>query len=485
MHGNVSAGTPAGDIEDVYPLSPLQQGLLFHTLLDPESGMYFEQLQWELRGALDAELLQRAWQEALDRHAVLRTSIVSDEGEPLHVIRQGITLPFATDDLRGETPREQEQWLADLLAADRARGFDPQTAPLMRLHLVRTGNETHVLVWSFHHLLLDGWSSATLLGEIFSRYGELKSGATDVKPLVSRPYREYVAWLRGRDLAAAEEYWRGALAGFDTATPLGLDRPERGEDVAEGRAGHRLPIPQEVAERLAALPQSHRLTANTVAQAAWALLLTRISGEHDVVFGATVSGRPAELPGVENMVGLFINTLPVRVRIDEDERVRDLLARLQREQAAARDFEHTSLDAIRGWADVPSGEPLFESLFAYENYPLGAAPDNEESIGLEFVSKGAQAHTNYPLTAAIVPGQDLTLDLFYDRRSFEPEVIARLAEAYVRLLGQLVDVPDTTVSDLSVLSEGERGRLVVGWNETGVVVRSGLVHEWVLGQSGG
>ncbi|WP_432079901.1 condensation domain-containing protein, partial [Streptomyces sp. YPW6] len=234
---------------------------------------------------------------------------------------------------------------------------------------------------------------------------------------------------------------------------------------------------------LSVLARSRRVTVNAVVQAVWALLLARVSGERDVVFGTTVSGRPADLAGVEGMVGLFINTLPVRVRVGDGSAF-GLVERVHRDQAELRRFDYAPLADVQRWSDVAAGEPLFESLFVFENYPLGQSGAGS-SGGVRVVPAGVREHTNYPLTAVVMPGERMALQLLFDPRRFDAGAVEWLAGAYERLLEQLVAAPDVPVDELSVLSEAERERLVVGWNDTVAEVRPGLVHEWVSGQPGG
>ncbi|HEY4592040.1 MAG TPA: condensation domain-containing protein, partial [Thermoanaerobaculia bacterium] len=326
-------------VEDLYPLAPMQEGLLFHGLYaGAGADLYFEQLTAELEGDLDETAFAAAWRRVVERHTALRTGFLSHGVErPLQLVRRAAEVPWASEDWRGLAPPEVEARWGELLAADRARGFDLSRPPLLRLALARTGERTRRLVWSSHHILLDGWCFPLLLNEVFTLYG---SAAAALPP--ARPYRDYVAWLRGRDEAEALGRWRRRLEGFTAPTPVPFDLPG-----ALGRAqGGR---PEDYFEREAALParlleglaQRLRVTLNTVVQGAWALLLSRYAQESDVVFGAVVSGRPAELPGVESMVGLFINTVPVRVEVPEDEPASAWLPRLQADQLELRQHEWT------------------------------------------------------------------------------------------------------------------------------------------------
>ena len=298
--------------QDVYPLTPLQQGMLFHTLYDPGSTVYFEQLTMVLRGELDTDVLAEAWRQLSARHEVLRGAVVW-EGlpQPLLVIGREVEPPLHTQDW------SDLGHLDDFLGEDRASGFDLTEAPLARLEVITTGAES-VLVWSFHHLLLDGWSMPLVLGELFSRYQALLKGES-LEAGAAPSYRDYVAWLHGRDRNADERYWRERLAGWAAPTPI----PGDGDTGREGQGHHHAALDPDTTAALESLARRSRITLNTVMQGAWALLLSRYSGEDDVVFGATVSGRPAELPGVGEMIGLFINTVPVRVGVDGSRSVRE------------------------------------------------------------------------------------------------------------------------------------------------------------------
>ncbi|MCP4662962.1 MAG: amino acid adenylation domain-containing protein, partial [bacterium] len=312
----------AGDrgIEDVYPLSPTQQAMLFRTLTEPESAVYFEQSSWSLTGALEVPAFRRAWERVVERHPVLRTAFVWERLErPLQIVHRQAAIPWEVDDWRRLAAGEQETRLAALLEADRRRGFEPTQAPLMRLALLRLGDDRYRFLWSAHHLLLDGWSTPLVLDEVFTFYDAFRRG-DELERRRPRPYRDYIAWLEEQDPAAAESFWRRALAGFTRPTPLVMERPRNAsDDGAACQDELRRWLPARATAALDGFARRQRLTLNTLVQAAWALLLGRYGGEDDVVFGATVAGRPASLAGSESMVGLFINALPVRVRTAPDD----------------------------------------------------------------------------------------------------------------------------------------------------------------------
>ncbi|MEE9492224.1 MAG: condensation domain-containing protein, partial [Gammaproteobacteria bacterium] len=369
------------NIEAIYPLSPLQQGLLFHSTLDPKSGAYIEQLECVLSGNPDISNFHQAWQQTVDQHPVLRTGFFTKTAEkPVQIVSRQVNLPIDIQDWCNLSIEEQNQQWKKLLAEDRRRGFKLSTPPLMRQSLVRLAEDSYRFLWSHHHILLDGWSLALVLKEVLSRYESLCNGR-DLHVQPPRSYRDYIAWLQHQDINAAEQYWREQLAGFTAPTPLTVDRDLSNQP--SGYAEETLQLSTENTTALQTLAKQQQLTLNTLVQGAWALLLSKYSGEQDIVFGVTTAGRPTELIGVESMVGLFINTLPVRVKSAPDIRLPDWLKNLQTQNANLRQYDYTPLVEVQRWSDVPGGTPLFESIFAFENYPLDSALREQNSGSIE------------------------------------------------------------------------------------------------------
>src|ERR687896_1943717 len=422
------------NIESIYPLSPMQQGMLFHTLYAPESGVYCEQTSCSLNGNLNVSAFKQAWQQVVQRYPVLRTLFVwRHRKKPLQVVRARVTLPWVEEDWRGWSPLEQHGRLEAFLEADRARGFDLGQAPLMRCALLREAEDAYRFVWGSHHLLMDGWSLSLVLKEVLTFY-EAYCRGRELRLESPRPYRDYIAWLQQQDLAQAEGFWREALRGITAPTPLGVDQGVEGRERAPRYAEQGLELSAVVMGGLRALAREQHLTLNTLVQGAWALLLSRYSGEEEVVFGATVSGRPAELGGVEAMVGLFINTLPVRVRVPREVSLLSWLQQLQEQQVEREQYAYSPLVAIQGWSEVPRGVSLFESILVFENYPVGE-PLTEQRDGVEIREVQTVERTNYLLTVtATVTRSELSLEVSYDCDRFEADTISRLLEHFQTLL---------------------------------------------------
>ena len=333
----------------------------------------------------------------------------------------------------------------------------------MRLALFRIEDDAWQLVWTYHHLLIDGWCLPIVLKELLALYEGNVAGRPVVLP-GPPPFRDYIAWLEARDQGLAEAYWRKTLKGIRAATPLGVDRA--GDDLAESSEPYdeqEARLPEESTSALVALGRRHGLTLNTLVQGAWALLLGRYSGRDDVVFGATVSGRSAPVDGVESMVGLLINTLPVRVSIDGRVRVLPWLSRLQERFTAMREHEAAPLVMVQGWSEVPRGRPLFESLLVFENYPVDASL-GDRAGGLGFGSVRVLERTNFPLTLMVFPGASLLLRATYDSRRFDALAIDRLLGHLTCVLAGIAADPDRGLDALPLASTDDVRQVLDQWN---------------------
>jgi amino acid adenylation domain-containing protein len=454
------------NIDSIYPLSPVQLGMLFHTLLAPKSGVYFNQALYTLTGCLQKLAMQRAWQQVVDRHHALRALFVWQAREkPLQVVRRRVTLPWEELDWRGLSADEQNAKLAAFLQSDRQRGFDLAQAPLMRLALIRLGENHHELIWSNHHLLIDGWSSFLILKDVMTVYQAICDGR-DCRLEPVRPYRDYINWLHGQDLLKAERFWREELKGFAAPTPLLGSPGAEGHEVQDHEFTEQLgSTPPSLTAALQSFARQNGLTLSTIVQGAWAILLSRYSGETDVVFGSTVSGRSAELVGIESMVGLFINSLPVRAQFPPQVTTLTWLKDFQDKLVEARQYEHSPLVDVQGWGEVRRGYPLFQSLVAFENYPVDASVWGQNG-NLQISNMRVVVPTNYPLAIAVAPRKELSIRVSYDSRRFDGATISRMLGHFNTLLEAIVENPSWRPAELPMLTEAERQQVLYEWNAT-------------------
>ncbi|MFI7465078.1 amino acid adenylation domain-containing protein [Nonomuraea sp. NPDC049646] len=460
------------DVADVYPLTPGQAGMLYECLAAGDD-LYVAQFGMLLDGVGDPGRLARAWQSVVDRTPVLRTSLAWDGlDHPVQIVHERARLPVVRHDWRRLPEDERRAALAALLAADRAAGLDLTAAPPSRLAVIRLDDDTVRVVWTLHHILLDGWSVHRLLRDVLAAYAHLSGEGDGGAPEPRRPFRDYVEWLAGRDLGADETYWRQALAGLTAPTPLPYDRPPGREHRPKAAGRVRAALPPGLTRRLADRAAAAGLTLNTMVQGAWSVLLSRHSGEPRVCFGATVSGRPEDLDGAESMIGIFIQTLPVHVHVDGARPLLPWLRELQESQAGAREHEAASLTRIRAWSDVPPGTALFDSIVVFENYPIDyAAP------GPRLREVDAAEANGYPLGLVVYPGEELSFVLLHDEELFDAATMRRLGEGLSALLGQLAADPGGTVGSLSAVSARERRLTLTEWNDTARAYPRRTVHE--------
>ncbi|WP_158271784.1 non-ribosomal peptide synthetase [Methylosinus sporium] len=459
-------GVARSQIEDVYPLTPLQEGLLFHTLSLPNSGVYVMQHRYWIEGEIDVDVFRRAWQAVADAHPIFRTSFAWENlSSSQQLVHRRIELPFDFFDWRELNEAEQESRLNALLAEERSRGFDLGRAPLVRIRLFRLETRRYLLVRSHHHILFDAWCTSLILKELQSNYEALVARRA-LPERAHRGFRDYIAWLRRRDAGAAEPFWRDYLRGFDEPTPFfasrssgdgGLDGAEI-EDVV-------LHLSADDTAKLKQLSQRFRVTPNTFAQAALALLLAQYASRAEVVFGVTVSGRPADLPQVESILGLFINGLPLRVAVDMKQSLSSFLKEVLERNYAIRDYEYVSLTQVQEWSEIPRGTELFQYLLTFENAPVD--PDLLESRGSwRFTDCWHRTHTNYPITFVVIPGPRLHLQITYARDRVDAAGARRLLSHYRGLLEQMIRRPEARLGDFAVVSDEERRLLLEDWNET-------------------
>ncbi|MFA7942969.1 non-ribosomal peptide synthase/polyketide synthase [Pseudomonas brenneri] len=456
----------AGAIEDVYALSPMQRGMLFHTLYEPQGGSYTNQVRLDVEG-LDPQRFLAAWQATMDARDVLRTSFVWQGSleQPVQVVHPHVSVPFTVLDWQGR---------ADLMAqldaralAERAQGFDLTQAPLLRLVLIRVDALRYHLIYTNHHILMDGWSASQLMGEVLQRY----SGET--LALNAGRYRDYIQWLQRQDAEASERFWKEQLLALNEPTHLAraiAHTPVAGSQALYGE--QRQVVDEPTTQRLRSLAQAHKVTLNTLVQAAWLLLLKRYTGQSSVAFGATVSGRPADLKGVEQQIGLFINTLPVIASPQPEQSLESWLHSVQQLNLRLREYEYTPLFDIQRWAAQDGGD-LFDSLLVFENYPVSEVLQQEAPKELVFKNVSYFERTNYPLTVMIGVGQTLAFNFSYQCAHFAASTIVQVSEQLLAVLEQMLEVAaDSPLGELK-LFETSQQQMLHDWNRTAATYPAG------------
>ncbi|MGW0963303.1 amino acid adenylation domain-containing protein [Streptomyces gelaticus] len=444
---------PRPDITGVHPLSPAQAGMLFHRLLDGHDNVYLTQERYRLTGPLDAGLFRAAWQRVVDRHEALRTALVwKDLDQPLQAVRAEMTVPWEEVDLARLPAERQRERTAALMEARRGAGRDPATEPPIALTLVRLGDESHDLLWTSQHLVLDGWSVALVLREVLACYRESVDGTPAVlaEPV---PHARYLEWLASQDSAGSERYWRGRLAGFASPTALSLPNPPL---TSPDGAPIRVPfaLGREESDRLRAFARAHRVTLSTLLEGAWALTLSAFSGEHDIVVGAVRNGRLIDLADAGEVVGMMVNTVPVRVGVEPATPVGAWLTALHRELDEQHDHEHASLTDIQGWSDVPRPQSLFDSIVTVQSLPTLDAEHLPEGLTVELMQTWADS--GYETALVVHPAAEVAGELVCRADSVDPGTGLALVSAFARLLDEIGRAPQTPVGALGLVADEDR-----------------------------
>ncbi|NEP63741.1 MAG: non-ribosomal peptide synthetase [Symploca sp. SIO2G7] len=357
------------NIQDIYELSPLQKGILFHGLYTPELGLYLFQITYRLCGDLNLIACERAWEKVIERHTVLRTGFYWEEiDKPLQVVYKKVKLPLDHYDWRGIDSVEQQKRLKSFLESDRQRSFDFSQQSLVRLTIIRLADDAYELIFTKHHLILDGWSQSLVIQDFAQHYAVFCQGQEPPSEL-GTSFGDYINWLQQRDIAKAEAFWRQALKGVKSPTPLTnlyIDNLSNQEERYDEEVIY---LSEATTAALQSLARQHRFTINTLVQGAWAILLSYYTGKTNVVYGCTLSARPLDLADAESMIGTFVNSLPVAVEVDAEVFLLPWLKQFQAYQVEMRHYDYTPLTQVQAWSEVPRGVPMFDNILVFENYP--------------------------------------------------------------------------------------------------------------------
>jgi amino acid adenylation domain-containing protein len=473
----MSSAAPAVAL-DAYRLSPMQEGMLFHSVSAQSKDVYVEQLSCKLLGPLNVDAFKDAWAAMIQRHVVLRTAFAwRGLPDPLQVVGPQVRLPLEVLDWSEASADEQAEQLRALRAAERAQGFSLTRAPLMRIKLARLGADAHQMVWTWHHIILDAWSVPVIIDELWDTYAAYTEHR-QVRLPPTPSFKSFIATQYAKDSKEAEIFWRQCLDGFSEPTPIGIERLDTAGGLPEADHGYGLEFVEVQPELIDALRERARqlkVTLNTFVQGAWALLLSRYCGRQDVLFGTAVAGRSAEIPDVERMVGLLINTVPVRAQTDSERNLREWLQDLQKLQAETRRYEHVPLNQVGRWSSVPRGSQLFESLLVFENFPLDMHRSSSRGIQVDDIDFVERA--SFPLTVTMVVREKSRLGVGYEKERFDRDSMLRMLRHFSNLLAQMAENPEQRLGDLDVMDAVERHRVVEVWGRSPAPLRNRLAAD--------
>lgn len=448
-----------------YNLSPLQKGMLFHHLTDPNSGIDIDQMLCHLRESVDVDKLGEAWNRVTSVHHACRTYFVwEDVDQPIQTIKDSIDLKILQHDWQNLAKEKVEDELKSLLKEDRNKGFNLNTAPLMRLSLIKLNETEFYLLWTFHHIILDGRSHAIILNDVFSLYDSL---CKNEQKVIEKPaqYKEYINWVSKIDHKNSENFWKNFLKGITAPTLLKPGSLPVGNLNKHNPAEQELILDEKYSSALHESARKNNITLNTYVQAAWAFLLGRHSGEHDVLFGAVRAGRYGTVDGADSIAGLFMNTLPMRIKINYEASVVDWLKEIRDKQIEVRNYEHTPLVDIIGWSEIPRRSHLFQSVLIFDNYDLTL---KFQERGGSWVNREFKLHekTGYPITIYVYADKKIKIKITYDSAIFHSDDIENILDHFKNILTGLINFSDGKVYQIPILSENELEKIFDKWNHT-------------------
>ncbi|MDW3192240.1 MAG: amino acid adenylation domain-containing protein [Cytophagales bacterium] len=459
-------------LKDVYPLSPMQEGLLFHALSEPDTSYYFEQVSYRLEGQVDQSAVEQSLLRLASRYDILRTVFVSGgHDRPLQVVQEDGVIGYTYEDLREEVStsrQELEEILQGYREADRSRGFDLSKGPLMRVSIYRLSEAVYEFVWSHHHILMDGWCMSILINEFGALYSSKGAQQTLNLPSVL-PYSDYIMWLEGRDMEASSAYWSKYLSGYATRAMLPGKHQIQHTSTNPDKTMTRLVLDREQTSGLQEVCQGYGVTLNTMIQGIWGILLSRYNDTNDVVFGTVVSGRPAEVKGIEEMVGLFINTIPVRVGYEQQEGLEAYLKRLQDQSLASEPHHYQKLSEIQSMSEL--GQDLIDHILVFENYPISEQiEDDGEETSHDYVVSGTQIYeeTHYDLSVTVLPGTSMELVFQYNPDRYGTDTIEDAKVHFDRIVDQIIANDSSQLLDIELLTGSEKEELLYQFNATKV-----------------
>ncbi|BFH70999.1 hypothetical protein PsJ27TS7_49990 [Paenibacillus dendritiformis] len=453
-----------GELENVYTLTPLQKGMLFHSLLDADSEAYFEQVTFDLYGSLNVEAFTQGLDTLVQRNEALRTNFITGwRDEPIQVVFRERKCEVYFEDIRSASDEDPAKTIAGFVSADKANKFDLARGSLMRVTVLRTGGESYHVIWSHHHILMDGWCMSFMIKEVFDTYFAFQEKRTPELPPVTS-YSRYIEWLEAQDAAKASRYWSEYLAGYDQQTKLPQEKTQLKQGAFEA-AEFDVELSKELTGQIKRVARQQQVTLNTFMQTVWGLVLQVYNNSEDVVFGSVVSGRPAEIPGIESMIGLFINTIPVRIQAKAEETVADILRKIQDQALASGAYETFPLFEIQSVSEQK--RDLINHIMVFENYPM--EEQIEQVVGgdkeaLKIANIQSPEQTNYDLDITVIPEEHILLRFTYNALTFREEDIRLIHGHFAQALEKVAANPNIRVNELELLTAAEKDQILGAFN---------------------
>ncbi|WP_432403717.1 amino acid adenylation domain-containing protein [Wukongibacter sp. M2B1] len=453
------------DVKDIYSLSPMQEGMLFHYILDKKTSAYFEQTTFTLKGELDIEAFEKTFNKIVEKYDVLRTVFTYRKTrKPRQIVLKSRQSKIYFEDICWKDEDSKDIFLEQYKSEDRERGFDLEKDIPMRISIIKTSQYTYKIVWSFHHIIMDGWCLGIIIKDFFDIYGSLK-GKEDIILEPARPYSTYIKWLEKQDMEEGINCWRDYLEGYEGQALI--PKVRRAEVYRYQSKDYSIKLSKELTQELKEMAKRSQATVNTIFQAAWGVLLCRYNNTEDVVFGSVVSGRPADIPGIEGMVGLFINTVPVRIKYDNEDTFSGLIKKVQRETIKSEKHNYIPLAEMQ--ASSQAKQSLISHIIAFENYPIDEGIKRlvkGEKLGFSIGEVENFEQTNYDFVITVMPGEEMIVRLKYNDLVYDEAFIRRIGEHILNVIRQIIANSQIEIRDIEILARTELEEILQSFNDT-------------------
>ena len=453
------------DIKDIYILSPMQQGMLFHSIIDDNASVYFEQANFSIKGYVDISLFEKSFNYIIEKYDPLRTVFLYEKvNQPLQVVLKKRNGTILFDDISSLEDKAKKVFIEEFKQKDRGQGFDLSKDLLMRISVIRTDKEAYEIIWSFHHIIMDGWCLGIILEDFFKVYSSLLKK----KPIIDSnyyPYRDYIKWLQDQNKNEALDYWKTYLENYEQAVSI----PQKYGSISENiylPQELKFELDKETTRGLEGIARDNQISINGIFQAIWGLMLQRYNYTNDVVFGTVVSGRPSEVMGIEKMVGLFINTIPIRIQENNIDFI-ELSRKVQLDISNSIAYDYVPL------ADIQSGTALKNNLFnhvlVFENYPMDkqvGKMSNKDEIGFSIEAFNIFENTNYNFNLIIMPGEVIALKVLYNENVYSKDIIEKIIGNFNIVVKQVIENPQINVTNINIVDKEESNKILEEFNDT-------------------
>ncbi|MEP0264418.1 amino acid adenylation domain-containing protein [Dokdonia sp.] len=458
------------NISSMYGLSPVQEGILFHStyLYNSETKgntTYHTQFDVGFSSKLDMDMFKESWQYVINKHTILRTGFIYDKVNiPIQFVNKEVEVPLRFIDVTNSTDQEKEAKYQALKNEDRFEDFSFTNPPLMRITIVKFGESEFKMIWTKHHVLWDGWSGQVIIQEVIRAYTNLMYGVA-LEAQEEDRYEDFINYIKSIDAFEEKEFWKSYMQDFSEPSLLPFCKASHERNKGKGKYERiTIDFDKQLTQKISDFSKSQHVTANTLTQAVWAILLAKYTGLKDIVYGVTVSGRPADL-NYDSKVGLYINTIPLRAKIDLDQTITDFLATLQKTSVEARNFQHTSLNKIQQWNEIKGD--CFDSLLSFTNYPTKEGGSDQKPV-LEIDSVNVKENNNYLLSIQPMLKDRLVIDFTFNSSIMETAYVQMITDHFRKALCQIADGEITTIGDLNMLGEDEKNALTYTYNASGI-----------------